>query len=403
MTPADATPGESPPPFASFWMGGFESATHINRHGRRQDMLAATQHDWHADTDYALLRSVGIRTARDAVRWHRVERGGRYDFSEFVPMVRAARDSGVQVIWDFMHYGFPNGLDIFSPAFVERFARFAAATARVVAAESDAVPLYAPINEISFFTHMAAGIGTFAPFANGRGAEFKRQMVRAAIAAMDAVWEVDRRARFVHVDPIINVVAPRHRPDLRGDADQTTDSQWEAWDMLAGRRDRDLGGAARYLDIIGVNFYYDGQWEQGGGRLRWEQEPRDPRWMPVRTMLAHVWERYHRPFFVSETSHFGVGRIPWLREIAAEVCAARTAGAPVAGVCIYPILDRPDWENPAHWHHSGMWDLLPDRAGMLHRALYAGYADALYDAQRLIESGACDPPTRLSLWHRFRH
>ena len=41
-------------------------------------------------------------------------------------MLEAARDEGVQVIWDLCHYGWPDDLDIFSPQFVERFARFCA-------------------------------------------------------------------------------------------------------------------------------------------------------------------------------------------------------------------------------------------------------------------------------------
>ena len=30
---------------------------------------------------------------------------------------------------------------------------------------------------------------------------------------------------------------------------------------------------------------------------------------------------------------------------------------PIDGVCLYPIIDRPDWENPMHWHKSGLWDV----------------------------------------------
>ena len=37
-------------------------------------------------------------------------------------MVRSARKSNVQVIWDLCHYGWPEGLDIFGPEFVDRFA-----------------------------------------------------------------------------------------------------------------------------------------------------------------------------------------------------------------------------------------------------------------------------------------
>ena len=104
-----------PPPqlFRSFFQGGFESATHINRHGERLDMIATTQHDRHVVQDYALLRSLNLLTARDAFRWPSIDRDGHYDFSSFALMAEAAQREGVQVIWDLCHFGFPDGLDVF--------------------------------------------------------------------------------------------------------------------------------------------------------------------------------------------------------------------------------------------------------------------------------------------------
>src|SRR5690349_15928362 len=142
--------------FASFWMAGFESACHITRQGVRLDMIAATQHDRFVREDYARLVDVGIRSVRDTVRWHLVERSpGAYDFSSMDPMIDAAREEGVQVVWDLCHYGWPDDLDIYSPAFVDRFARFCRAVAVHVRDSSAEVPLYTPINEISFFAWAA--------------------------------------------------------------------------------------------------------------------------------------------------------------------------------------------------------------------------------------------------------
>ena len=70
---------------------------------------------------------------------------------------------------------------------------------------------------------------------------------------------------------------------------------------------------------------------------------------------------------ISETSHFGVGRAPWMREITDEVRRALQIGVELQGVCIYPILDRPDWEDLSHWHNSGLWDLRPAGSGRLER------------------------------------
>ena len=41
---------------------------------------------------------------------------GRYDWSSFLPMLRAARETGTQVLWDLLHYGWPDDLDIWRPA-----------------------------------------------------------------------------------------------------------------------------------------------------------------------------------------------------------------------------------------------------------------------------------------------
>ena len=144
------------------------------------------------------------------------------------------------------------------------------------------------------------------------------------------------------------------------------------------------GGHPRYLDIMGVNFYHSNQWEYGGERLRWEDTPRDPRWQPFHRMLAEVYDRYRRPLFVGETSHIGVGRADWLREIAAELWSAHDSGIPLEGVCIFPIIDRMDWNDETHWHNSGLWDLVKGPDGVLERVLHLEYAEELRHSQALL-------------------
>jgi hypothetical protein len=51
---------------------------------------------------------------------------------------------------------------------------------------------------------------------------------------------------------------------------------------------------------------------------------------------------------VAETGAEGSGRSAWLFYVAQEVRAALAAGVPVEGVCIYPILEYPGWENERH-------------------------------------------------------
>ena len=369
--------------FSSFWLAGFESACHVTRNGARLDMMAATQHDRFVQDDYRRLRQVGITSVRDTVRWHLIERPeGHYDWSSLDPFIAAARAEGMQITWDLCHYGLPDGLDLFAPEFVDRFARFSRAVALRLREETDEVQLFTPINEISFFAWAAGEVGWFHPFGHGRGAEVKRQLIRACIASIEAIHDVDPRSRIVTVEPLIHVVPPKGKPDVNGAAAGYRNSQFEAWDMLSGALAPELGGKPDYLDVMGVNFYHDNQWEHPGGRkIAWHIHPRDARWVPFHQLLHEAYSRYRRPIFVGETSHVGVGRAEWIRELTDELCLALDAGVPVEGICLYPIIDRFEWENPDHWHNSGLWDFEKDAAGVFKRVLNPEYASELWHSQ----------------------
>lgn len=374
--------------FDSFFLAGFESACHINRAGLRLNMLQATQHDRQVSGDYALLRSFGIRTVRDGTCWPLIERAGGFDFASLAPMVAAAQQRGIQVIWNLLHYGWPDDVDVFAPAFVERFARYCKAVACYIDDHTDRVPFYTPVNEISFLAWAAGDVGYIHPFGIGRGGELKRQLVRAAIAGIEAIWQVNPQARIVQAEPVIHVMAPRDRPDLAERAALQRAGQFESWDMMTGQNEPGLGGQPKYLDIMGLNYYHSNQWEHPDLRLRWEDDPRDDRWVPLSRLLGEVYERYRRPLFIAETSHFGSGRGRWLREVVAEVKQAMQDGVPIEGITIYPILDRPDWDDLEHWHHSGLWELVPDDRGALQRVLNEEYAAVFREILQSEETGS---------------
>jgi hypothetical protein len=375
----------SPPLLRSFFMGGFESASHINARGVRIDMVTATQHDRFADLDYQLLTSMDILAARDGFRWHLIEtHPGEYDFASIDPMIAASQRHGVQVVWNLLHYGWPDGLDVFSSDFIERFAAFARAAARHIADLTDEPPFYAPVNEISFLAWAIGERACFHPFAPGRAPEAKRQFVRATIAACDAIWDVDLRARFVHTDPIYYVFAPRWGAQFTEAAHLQTQAQYESWDLIAGLAQPQLGGHPCYLDILGVNYYHNNQWEFPETPDHWHIQPPDDRRVPLWTMLKNVHDRYHRPLIMTETSHVGSGRAHWLAQITEQVITARDHHVAIEGLCLYPVIDRPDWVDPAHWHNSGLWDLVPDAHGNLQRVLITDYADQLHTSRRLI-------------------
>ncbi len=328
--------------FQSFVQGGFECSTHRLRSGRRLDVIAATGHDRHCAQDYGQLSDMGLATLRDGARWHLIEtRPGHYDFGSFRPMVQAARDIGVQVIWDLMHYGWPDDLDIWGPDFVDRFAAFAKATARSFREETDAVPFWCPVNEISFLAWGGGDMGYLNPFGEGRGLELKVQLVRASLAAMRALREIDPRARFVQCEPLIAI---HHNPTLglpRTVADRLHEAQYEVADMLAGKLWPQLGGAAGLLDIVGINYYHRNQWQH----LSDPMDVDDQLYRPLSDLLVESHARHGRPMVISETGIEDGRRASWFRYVAAEVARARQRGVPVEGICLYPILNHPGWDD----------------------------------------------------------
>ena len=370
----------SRPFFQSFFLGGFECSTHRLANGHRLDMLAATQHDRFAAQDYRTLKEYGIATVRDGVRWHLIERQpGVYNWASFLPMLRAARETGTQVLWDLFHYGWPEGLDLFAPEFVERFAAFAHAFALLLDEEGIAVPWVVPINEISFFSWAAGESGILNPFARGRGGELKRQLVRASIAAAAQLRKVNPATRLVQVDPVINVLAQRDRPQDALPAEAFRQSQFEAWDMIGGHLAPELGGRPEFLDVIGANYYIHNQWCYPGGHGSMIP-PSDPRYRHVRWMLAELYERYRRPLFIAETGIEDETRPAWLRYITNEAAAALALGVPLEGVCLYPILNHPGWEDARHCY-NGLFDYANETG---HREVYLPLATELaYQEHRM--------------------
>ena len=381
--------------FQSFWIGGFECSTHrLPRRramgdfaGQRLDLISSTRHDEFAFEDYSRLQEVGIRTARDGVRWHLIEKTrSRYDFSSLLPMLKAARQTQTQIIWDLFHYGWPDGLNIWGTAFVDRFARFARATAQVILEETGGPLFITPVNEISFVAWGGGDAGFLNPFAKRRGPELKAQLVRATVAAIEAVREVDPRARITHAEPIIHIAADPDYPEEAPAAEAYRQSQFQAWDMIAGRFCPELGGRPEYLDVVGVNYYSNNQWIHQDPHLPPSRRRKDvllptshPLHRPVREMVTEVYERYRRPVFIAETGIEGDARPSWLRYVGQEARAAAATGVELEGLCLYPIIDYPGWGDNRHCH-TGLWGYADDEG---RREIYEPLAGELSHQQQL--------------------
>ncbi|PYE22983.1 glycosyltransferase involved in cell wall biosynthesis [Rhizobium sp. PP-CC-3A-592] len=384
--------------FRSFIQGGFECSTHRLRPtpeeplGPRLDMIDDIGHDIHAERDYRQLGRHGIRTVRDGFRWHLIEKDGTFEWSSARPMLQAAARSGTQVIWDVLHYGWPDDIDIWTPHFVDRFARFAGACARIVREESDEIPFYCPVNEISFFSWGAGDAGYLNPFAHGRGFELKVQLARAAIAGMDAILAVDPRARFVHCDPVINVITDPSRPWEAQVAEGHRQSQFQGWDLLSGRMWPQIGGAERYLDVIGVNYYFNNQWIHGGPPI----DIGHPLYKPLRTILIETYARYGKPMMIAETGIEDDRRAAWFTYVAQEAMAAMKAGVPLEGLCLYPVVNHAGWDDKRPCQNGLLSAAITAEERRVHEPLAAAIAAFLQgDDARLQDDSRPDSGERM--------
>ena len=380
--------------FNSFFWAGFECATGYNVHKEWIDQVAATEHDIFADDDYRRLSEVGIRVAREAIRWPLVDRRGRYDFSTVEPFLRASREHGVEIIHDLFHYGYPEDVDLFSDHFPARFADYCYHAAQYVAARTDGVCYFTPINEPSYLAWAGGQVGLFSPHAQDRGWELKVCLARAAIQGINAIRAACPYARIINVDPLCRVVVPDEREDLKQESDYfNSNVVFQCFDMLSGRLMPELGGSPEHLGTVGLNYYWTNQWNAEMPGVPVHND--DPSRQPLRHLLRYVWERYGAEIVITETSHIGDMRPVWLRELGREAEASLDEGVPLGGICLYPILGMPEWHVRHVWSQMGLWDLEP-RGGRLERVIHAPMLEALREAQQRLDNPRASSKLRMA-------
>ena len=330
--------------FASFFQAGFECSSHRRRDGVRLDLIRATSHDRHVASDYRQCAELGLRTLRDGLRWHLIEKSpGNYDWSSWMPALEAAEQLDLQIIWDLFHYGSPDCVDQGGDDFAQRFTDFAIAALEVHQSVSGKPPVVCPLNEINFLS-WAIDEGYFPPAGPMEQGWFKRQFVTTGSMASRAIKQRWPESTIVWAEPLIHI-APHNqrRPTVRA-AERNLQGMYEAYDWLTGKDQPELGGDPSLVDVVGLNFYPHNQWYFEGPTIPMGHHE----YKPLSDMLVDVAERYAKPLFISETGAEGSGRPAWLHYVCDEVRDAQRRGVDVRGICIYPVTAYPGWDNSRH-------------------------------------------------------
>lgn len=351
-------------PFASFWMAGFESTDQLNVHGDRVDFLNVTSHLELVENDYEGIARLNIRVAREGVRWSQAEPTPyQYDFTAVGTLIEAGRKYGIQQIWDLCHFGFPDDLTPLHPHFTRRFEAFCRAFAIFYKnINPGSVLIVTPINEVGFMSWLGGDVAATSPYCRNNGWHVKYAYMRAYIAGIRALKNIDPAVRIMTTEPLVNVVADisalGHEEE---EAAFHHELQFQVLDMLSGRICPELGGKEEYLDLLGFNYYYDNQWILHPHQiLGWNDPVPHPKLRPLSDLLHDAFKRYQRPILLSETSHPGEDRPLWIEYIGREIDRLLQSQVPFWGICLYPIIDRPDWDNLSYWHHAGIWDRIGD-------------------------------------------
>jgi hypothetical protein len=90
---------------------------------------------------------------------------------------------------------------------------------------------------------------------------------------------------------------------------------------------------------------------------------------------------------IAETGCEDEERPGWLRYVCEEVQAAMASGVPLEGICLYPIVNHPGWDNDRHCH-NGVWDYANDQG---HRQIYQPLANEILWWSKVFETPR-EPP-----------
>ena len=184
--------------------------------------------------------------------------------------------------------------------------------------------------------------------------------MKAYIEGIEMMKDIDPEVRIMTTEPLINITAQDPSDPISVlEAHEKHREQFQVLEILTGKLCPELGGKPEYLDIIGVNFYFNNQWTYPDHQfIPWNDTPPNQHWRSLHDLVEEVFINFGRPVVLSETSHPGDDRPVWLKMIFSECETILKSNLPFYGCCIYPIIDRPDWDFPTTWHHSGLWDII---------------------------------------------
>ncbi len=367
------------------------------------DQFEWTQHNrfWREDFERA-AHDLGCKWLRYSIPWHRIETSpGQFDWSWSDERFEYARQLGLNLIVDLVHFGTPTWLpdafgDVDLPIAFERYSR--AFGERY----SGVIRSICPINEPLITAFFCGDVGLWPP--NGRGlidytkilSLVSQALSRSIRALRETMQDVEivlcDALELASGDPISCQSNPELLNRLAQDIVLRNNRRHVVLDLITGRIDSEhqlrpwliSNGLSQFdlnwfvrnpveIDVIGLDYYEHSEMEIYASEQKLRQ--RVPGKLtglfePVR----HYWERYQLPVMITETSCCGedLRRAEWLAFTIRDIRKLREAGVPVIGYTWWPLVDHLDWDGAllhqiGKIHRVGIYSLERQGTGELKR------------------------------------
>jgi beta-glucosidase len=357
------------------------------------DQFEWTQHDRFWREDFKRAREgLGLSALRYALPWHKIEiEPGKYEWSAADERVQFAKEIGLDLHMDVMHFGTPLWLKQAAgdPEFPEALERFATA---LVTRYAESIRTWCPCNEPLVLALFSGDFGFWPPHQRKwKGyMPVMSRIVQATSRAIRAIRRADPTATVVMCDNVENYKS--RAPDLAAEVRRRNLRRFLAMDLLLGRVDRNhplfnwvTGYGLSELDlewfrsnpqspdVLGLDYYPNSEWQLDRGpegiRQRRSETP-----VGLYGIATDYYNRYGLPMMVTETSADGhpINREIWLEETTGDCRRLREEGIPMLGYFWWPMVDQLDWDGAlthrvGKIHEVGVYNLRRQPDGTLAR------------------------------------
>ncbi len=331
----------------------------------RVDEYAMSGHYNRLDDDLADVAALGVRVWRYGMPWRLTEPSpGVYDWTLWDRAFEACRRHELEPVVDLCHFGLPDHFPGFcAPDWVDGFVRYVEA----FLARYPEPRWFTPVNEPGITALFSARLGLWNDRKATEDDYFTAlgNITRANLEALRLIradrdgWWIGSEGFGCHLTDPGDEAAQRAATDAR-------DLEHAVWDLHLGIAPR--GVAARLSDVIAPGTLeriaaltsvvprdrivaghdiYPVSVTAHGTRASRPVTIADR--VAAYEATATAWhERYHVPFWVSETSNLSLPveqGVEWLDALVGSMTAMGARGLPVRGICWYSRGDQYDWDR----------------------------------------------------------